>query len=204
MIPAKHSYWFQKVFGLYLRYIAWRDFHKIQIIGNYEDKGLPLLVIANHMSWWDGFWIMLLNRKIMKRKFHVMMLEEQLRRYSFLRMLGAFSIRKRSKTAIDTLQYAANLLKSPGNMVLIFPQGEIQSQHKYPFRFQNGWGRIFANLDQPIQILMIVNIVDYFSQRKPTLKQYLLTLEKSTGFFCPDLQDEYNRFFEDSLKQHKE
>jgi 1-acyl-sn-glycerol-3-phosphate acyltransferase len=202
MIPAKHSYWFQALFMLYLRYIAWRDFHKIQIIGKFEDKGLPLLVIANHMSWWDGFWILLLNRKIMKRKFYVMMLEDQLRQHPFLRKLGAFSIRKRSKSAIDTLQYAAKLLNNPGNLLLVFPQGEIQSQHKHSFQFQMGWGRVFDNLDQPIQILMVANIVDYFSERKPTLQQYLMTLENTTRFVCPDLQNSYNRFYEDCLKKH--
>jgi 1-acyl-sn-glycerol-3-phosphate acyltransferase len=201
MIPAKHSYLFQSFFGLYLRYIAWRDFHSIEIINKFEDRGLPLLVIANHMGWWDGFWILMLNSKVMKRKFYVMMLEEQLRQHPFLRKLGAFSIRKRSKTAMDSLQYAAEILKKSGNLLLIFPQGEIQSQHTYPFRFQSGWGRIFENADQPIQVLMVANIVDYFSERKPTLKQYLYNLEKTTGFICPDLQDEYNRFFEECLKQ---
>ncbi len=204
MIPAQHSHWFQSIFHLYLNFIVKRSFKKIEIKGTVQDKGMPILVIANHMSWWDGFWVLRLNKKVFKRKFHVMMLEEQLRNNQFLSKLGAFSIRKRSKSVIESLQYASNILTNNNNLLLLFPQGVIQSQHQRPFLFEQGWGRIFENLKNPVQVIMIAHLVDYFSSPKPRVNQYINCLTEATEYTCKNLQDEYNAFFEDCVNQQQE
>jgi len=202
MIKARHTPWFQSVFGIYLSWAFRRNFHKMEIHGNIVDKDLPLLVIANHMSWWDGFWMLHLNKKLFKRKFFVMMLEEQLSRNKFLSKLGAFSIKKRSKSATESLNYASNLLKDKSNLFLIFPQGEIQSQHNYPFVFEKGWGRIVLQNENPVQVIMVANIVDYFSHKKPVLRQYVFSPDETKGFTCDELEEKYNTFYKDCM-QHQ-
>ncbi len=200
MIKARHTRWFQSVFGLYLSGAFRRSFKRMDIIGQIEDRGLPILAIANHMSWWDGFWVLNLNNKLFRRKFHVMMLEEQLQKNLFLSRLGAFSIKRKSKSASQSIRYAANLLADNNNFFLIFPQGAIQSQHQFPFVFEKGWGRILLQKENPIQVLMIANIVDYQSYRKPILKQYLFSPEKTSGFTCDELEAQYNSFYKDCIQ----
>jgi len=200
MIKARHTSWFQSVFGIYLSWAFRRNFQRIEIIGDVKDKGMPILAIANHMSWWDGFWILSMNNKLFRRRFHVMMLEEQLRKNLFLSRLGAFSIKRKSKSASQSIRYAANLLSNKNNFFLIFPQGEIQSQHLFPFVFEKGWGRILLQKDNPIQVLMIANIVDYQSFRKPILRQYLYSPEKTSGFNCDELEAQYNAFYQDCIQ----
>ncbi len=200
MIKARHTRWFQTVFGIYMSWAFRRNFKRIDIIGDVKDKGLPILAIGNHMSWWDGFWILDINNKLFQRKFHVMMLEEQLRKNLFLSRLGAFSIKRKSKSASQSIRYAGSLLGSKNNLLLLFPQGKIQSQHQFPFVFEKGWERIFSQNDNPIQVLMIANILDYQSFRKPILKQYLYSPEKTTGFNCDELEAQYNAFYKDCIK----
>ncbi len=72
------------------------------------------------------------NNLVFKRKMHVMMLEEELHKRSFLRKLGAFSIRKNSLSALHSLKYATKILSKPKNLLLLFPQGSFQSAHRYP------------------------------------------------------------------------
>lgn len=93
-------------------------------------EGLPLLVIGNHFCWWDGFIQQRLNKTFFHRTQYVMMLEEQLRRNPVLSRCGAFSVRKNSRDAVRSLDYAASLLNDPANMLIFFPQGRIESIHK--------------------------------------------------------------------------
>ncbi|MFN3554858.1 MAG: lysophospholipid acyltransferase family protein [Bacteroidales bacterium] len=205
MIKARHSKFFQSLFGLYLSAAFRRHFQSMEVIGEVEDKGLPLLIIANHMSWWDGFWILELNKKLFRRRFHVMMLEEQLRQNLFLSRLGAFSIRKRSKSASTSIAYAASLLQDPANLLLIFPQGQIQSQHHHEFSFEQGWGRILNQQDEhPLQIIFVANLLDWGSKQKPILRQYIASPPAGQGFTCDDLEQQYNSFFNDCLSRQKQ
>ncbi|MFW5706793.1 MAG: lysophospholipid acyltransferase family protein [Bacteroidota bacterium] len=204
MIEAKHSRWFNSLFDLYLYYAFKRHFSKIEIVGEVEDRGLPILIIANHISWWDGFWLKHLNKKLFRRQLFVMMLEEQLRKNMFLRKLGAFSIRKGSRDMGNSLAYAANILKDPSHVLFLFPQGEIQSQYEFPLKFQNGWGRILARQQSPIQIVMVAHLLDYLSANKPKLTQYIYSPEQTSGFSCPDLEKTYNDFLAGSLQKQKD
>ncbi len=203
MITASHSRWFQFIFDIYLSRAFKKHFKSLETIGEVEDKGMPVLVIANHISWWDGFWMLSLNKKHFHRNFHVMMLEDQLRKNMFLRQLGAFSLRKRSRDMLESFAYAARLLKQPRNMLLLFPQGEITSQYDYPLDFQKGWGRILSMTHNPLQLLMVVHLLDYFSDPKPTLRQYVFSPEQTTGFNGDELEEQYNDFLQQCLEQQK-
>jgi hypothetical protein len=81
---------------------------------HYSDKfffvgNLPLLMIANHISWWDGFWAMYLNLKVFHKKFYFMMLEDQLLKFRFFQWTGGFSIKKKSREMIESLTYASKI-----------------------------------------------------------------------------------------------
>ncbi len=201
MIEAKHVLWFQYMFSVYLSYSLKLHFRKIDIIGDVKDRDMPFLVISNHISWWDGFWILNMNNKTFKRKFYVMMLEEQLKQNMFLRKLGAFSINKKSKTLFDSLEYASKLLKNKSNMLLFFAQGSIQSQHKRQFVFEKGLDRILKEVDNNIQVLFVANLLDYYSFKKPALNQFLCSPEKTTGFSIQELEEHYNDFYKDSINK---
>lgn len=203
MIVAKHSRWFERIFNIYLAFAFKRSFRKIETVGSIADKGMPMLVIGNHISWWDGFWILRLNQKILRRRFYVMMLEDQLQDNMFLSKLGAFSIRKKSRDMIQSLTYASGILQNPGELLLLFPQGEIHSQYDVPVKFQKGWGRVLSKVNNPIQVLMVVHLLDYFSHAKPTLRQYVFSPDQTENFSCDQLESIYNDFYNQCIVKQK-
>ena len=80
-----------------------RHFREIRYRGQFQDRGKAILLIANHFTWWDGFIQGVLNQNRFQRNFYVMMLEEQLRKFPILRTTGAFSIRKHSRSMLESL-----------------------------------------------------------------------------------------------------
>ena len=200
MIKAKHLFLFYHFFRLNSLWDIKRHFHEVIIEGNYEEKGKPILIIANHMSWWDGFWVVYFRQKVVKRKFHYMMLEDQLRKNWFLRFAGGFSINKNSKTIIETLNYTQKLLEDPKNMVVIFPQGKIESHYKTILKFEKGIQRI-VNKSKNAQVLFMVHLLDYYSFKKPTLHIYFKEAEQ--GIDTADIESQYQIFYTSCLEIQK-
>jgi len=198
ILKAKHNFLIYPFFQFYAVKIIKRNFANIQIIGNFNEKNLPILLISNHISWWDGFWAMYLNLKILKRKFHFMMLEEQLQKFWFFNFTGGFSVNKNSKSIIETLNYTSQLLENNENMVLIFPQGKIQSINNQEIKFEKGIDRILKKTNKKVQLIFMVNLVDYFSNKKPSINMYIKEFEFE-NFDFGEMQNSYNIFFKQSI-----
>jgi len=171
-------------------------FRRVSIHSEVEDLGLPILMLGNHISWWDGFLAQYINLECFKRKFHIMMLEEQLEKRMFLNKTGAYSIKRGSRSVVESLEYTSELLRNSANMVILFPQGKIHSMHEFPVTFEKGWIRIFSNLENPIQVLFFITLIDYFSSRKPYLNIYLYHYD-----YKDQKLEDMNRAFNDYLIQ---
>jgi hypothetical protein len=130
MIEAKHYKFYRFLFNLYINSQIKKYFNRFYVIGkNPEIKdNKSLLVLPNHFSWWDGFFVDLIYRKFFSnRKIYMMVMEETVRRYWFFNKIGAFSINQKSpKDILKSFHYAKNLLNEENNFVVIFPQGELK------------------------------------------------------------------------------
>jgi 1-acyl-sn-glycerol-3-phosphate acyltransferase len=153
------------------------------------------------MSWWDGFWVMYLNLKLLHRRFHFMMLEEQLGKRLFLNKSGGFSIRKGSRSIVETLNYTVELLNDKRNLVLMFPQGEIQSLQTRKFIFEKGIDHIVKRTGDKIQIIFILNLVEYYSNPKPTLFIHLAEYDDSLRL-TGGMEKAYQNFFETVIEEY--
>lgn len=169
MLTANHHRFIYPFFQYYTEYLLKRRFHSVQIFGDFEDRGLPVLLIANHIGWWDGFWAMHLMLKVLHRKFYFMMQEDQLLKYRFFNQTGAFSIRKSSREALQSLSYASSLLEEPSNMVLIYPQGQLHSLYNSDFHFQRGLGRLIGGREGKLHLILSANMIDYWDHPRPSL-----------------------------------
>jgi 1-acyl-sn-glycerol-3-phosphate acyltransferase len=179
-----------------------RNFHSIHFSGKFYDRGKPVLLVANHISWWDGIWVLNYIRHFLHRNFFFMMLEEQLRKNWFFRFTGGFSIRKNSKSVVETINYTAGLLSDQKNAVLIFPTGKIQSLHKNEFIFEKGIEKILQKTKNEIQVIFIVNLVDFFSNPKPALFTYFE--EYSGQFSTSEIQSKFNLFYQICIENQKQ
>lgn len=191
---ASHHFFLYPYFRFYSVWKTKRNFREVNLIGNFDDNKLPILLISNHFSWWDGFWAVYLNEKLFHRAFHFMMLEEQLRKNMFLNKSGAYSVKKGSRSITETIDYTAELLSDKQNLVLLFPQGEIRSLHTPRVIFEKGIEHIIGKCLNEIHILFLVNLVDYFSFDKPSLFMYFREF-KGEERSSRKLEDEYNLFY---------
>lgn len=198
ILKAKHHFLIYPFFKLYTIWKIKRVFNDVEIIGDFLDNEKPVLVIANHISWWDGFWIMYLNLKLLNRKFHFLMLEDQLRKHWFFNYTGGYSINKQSKSIIESLRYTEEILQDRYNMVMIFPQGEITSMHQKNIYFERGAERIINNLGETISVLMTANIIDYFSKPKPSLNIYIQELRENQTDI-KSIEKSYQDFYNESV-----
>lgn len=195
MIHAHHTFVGEAVAGLFAGPLLGRAFHEIRFIGEVEDEGLPVLLLANHFCWWDGFIQYRLNRAFFRRKLYVMMLEEQLARHPILARCGCFSVRKNSRGILESLDYCREVMRSPENMLLLFPQGELQSIHVDAPELQSGIHYLRHRIANDYRILLNVNLPDYGAHRRPSLNCYLRMLGGGAASGSDALRAEWNRFY---------
>ena len=198
IIKARHHFIIYPFFKLYAVYKIRKHFHEVFISGEFREKGLPVLLISNHISWWDGFWAMYLNLKLLHRKFHFMMLEDQLKKYSFFINTGGYSVRKGSRSVIESIDYTVNILSDNRNMVLLFPQGMISSIYEQHIKFERGLERIMKEVQGRVQVIFMANLVDYFSQEKPSLYINIMEFDMADYSF-EIIEKEYNVFYSASV-----
>lgn len=203
MIQARHTAFYVRFFNFYSRLMIRSHFRRVRIIGNINADFMPVLMIGNHFSWWDGFFACYINQMILKKKFHIMMLEEQLRPRMFLNKAGAFSIRRGSRDALESLQYAAGLLSLPENLVVLYPQGEFESLYRYPVKFEKGIEKVSAMAGSSFEVVFYAALMDYFSYRKPSLSIYLKQVSHELSKSSVALEKAYNDFLNDCRSHQK-
>ena len=169
MITARHHSLYARVFDWIRKGLLNRHFRSIHIESKLKEQDGPVLLNANHFSWWDGFIVRYAVPKTLKKKVFVMMLEEELSKRPFLRKVGAFSIKRNSRSAAESIQYARQILENPNHLLLIFPQGQFQSSHQYPLDFEEGWFRILQGAPENTRLVFLAALTDYFANRRPGL-----------------------------------
>lgn len=203
MIKAKHHFLVVLFFRIFTLMKIRRSFHQIIIRGKIDVAETPVLVLANHTSWWDGFWVLYLNIKLLKKKFHFMMDEIELSKRWLFSYTGGFSIAPQSRSIFDTLKYTSGLLSDSRNMVLIFPQGKLYSSITSEVKFKRGIERIETSANIQPKVVFLVMLTDYFQFEKPTLYIYM---EEASSEVIQQKQYEkgYNQFLQQVISQHKE
>ncbi|MBE9585729.1 lysophospholipid acyltransferase family protein [Mucilaginibacter sp. JRF] len=194
MIAPKNNkviHWF---FHRYILRLIDKNFRSFNFNHIEVDQDKSVLLIPNHFSWWDGFMLYYLNHKLFKKRFHIMILEETVSKVFFLKYMGAFSISKNSKSLIESLNYAAELLNDPQNLVVIFPQGKLYSNFVQQVEFDKGVLRVMDKAKQTSQLVFAATFIEYFEYKKPGINVYL---NKSTVNSFNNINQ-----FTDAYQQH--
>lgn len=195
----KFIYWF---FSWYIDFMIKKDFKSFIFnkVDFQTDKSI--LLLSNHFSWWDGFLLFQINRLFFNKKFHVMVTEENYRKISFLRYLGGFSIKKNSRSAVETLRYAGELLNDPNNLVLIFPQGKLYSNHITDVKFEKGLIHLINFSNKSCNYVFVSMFTDYFESRKPFITCYLQNWKAYENIDLEIIKSAFNNHYEKSRQQH--
>ena len=197
LLKAKHNFLIYPFFQFYTKVIIKRKFHSVIIEKKDIDTSKPILLISNHVSWWDGFWAMYINLNLLKKKFYFMMHETQLLEYKFFNQTGGFSISNQYRHIIDSINYSSSILEDKNNLLVIYPQGEINSIYQSNFIFKRGIEKIINQKD--ITLLFSANLIDYFSNSKPSLFTYLEEYNGESNL--KDIEEAYNVFYMNSTQK---
>jgi len=120
------------------------------------------------------------------------MLEEQLRRYWFFQKVGAFSINPLHPKSIKaTFNYMVEILSDNKNVLIFYPQGEIEAYDKRPLKVKEGLKSILGMTNSQVNILPIAFKIKYGNTKKPDLLLRFGDLIPSTT-----LKDDFNYFVE--------
>lgn len=172
MIQAQHRLWADLIFQPGLKWLFKRHFHTIQLLGALPDipPHLPLLLLPNHSTWWDGFFIYFLNKRIFRRTAYLMMLEEQLTKYRFFAKLGAYSIEPKHRQGIaKSLKYTVELLNQETPLICIFPQGELLPWHTRPLGYKRGVEWVLREYGKPIAVLPLAIRTEFLGEKRPNV-----------------------------------
>ncbi len=201
MLAPRRNKIIYSFFSWVISYLIRADFRKFDFNRVGFDESRAVLILSNHLSWWDGFWIFQINRLHFKKRFHVMITEENYEKVWFLKYLGSFSVKKNSRSIIETLEYAGNLLDDPRNLVLIFPQGQLHSGHIDQIQFQKGLMNMINTSSKKFQYIFSANFVDYFKHRKASVTCYLHEWEGAEFTSLQLIKSAYNKHYEASRQK---
>lgn len=173
MIKAHHKWSAEKIFRIYVYKLLRKHFASITLLGQFPklDPILPTILIPNHNTWWDGFFVYFLNETVAKQNIYLMMLDEQLKKYPFFSQVGAYGINPDNpKSTLTSLKYTLDLLKestSPKSMVCIFPQGELQPWDPERMTFMPGVEWIIKKWNNPVNLVPLAIRVEFLEHQLP-------------------------------------
>ncbi|MBC7419873.1 MAG: 1-acyl-sn-glycerol-3-phosphate acyltransferase [Bdellovibrio sp.] len=159
--------WALKLLNVYLAFRYRASFHSVNVdVSAVQGKVVSdqsVLFIANHSSWWDGFFVFEVFKKLkLKKEFKIVMLESELKKFPFFRLCGAVGLIPKN------LQHNEKIFKELKNYcVCFFPQGHLTPQNERPLIFRAGINDLIREL-HPVQIIVIGVHIEPLHFMKPT------------------------------------
>jgi isopentenyl-diphosphate delta-isomerase len=133
----------------------------------------PILFIANHLGWWDGFVLREVQRRIRPRApLFITMTGENLRKFSGLRLMGSIDVGRDSPTALRrALRFFEEQRRVSSDFTtVLFPQGALWPARRRPLGFRRGI-TTFVRLLAPVTVIPVA--IDYELFDRPTPGAFL-------------------------------
>ena len=202
--PAK--LWGLKVFGYCMTKVMRLFFVNKMVIKPVDIKPDHSYILScNHFGFGDGFisyylaYHQLVKQGKMKR-LYIMSLKKQMEMHWWLQYMGSFSVDPGKVSVAESLAYAAEVLSEPGNLLLFFPQANLESCHIQTIEFQNGLAEIVPRIKGNCQLLWSSNIVEYFESIKPSVYFNMLDCGTNHDFDFEKMKQQVNEHHKKALK----
>lgn len=179
--------------GWYLKF----RFNKIVFNRIHIKPGYSYLLMCNHFSFLDGVLAYYLCDQIFRddkrmKSMHIMSLKKQLLKNKWLKLLGSFSIDPGKRSIKESFEYAGSILSKPGNLLLFYPQGNLESCHIRKIKFEDGIKEIIPEINGNCQLIWSSNIIEYFESVAPSIYFNLLDCKTNHEFNFEKLKQEVN------------
>jgi hypothetical protein len=157
---------FRRVVRRYFR----RQFRAVRVSRPERLRGVtgPLIVYANHGSWWDPMVCVLLAEELMpERRHYAPMDAAALERYGILKRVGIFPVEM--KTARGAAQFLRTGLRilGDGGVLWVTPQGRFADARERPLEFKPGLAALAARVPGGCTVLPLAIEYTFWDERMP-------------------------------------
>ncbi len=157
---------FRRIVRRYLR----RGFHGVRVRGGERLAGVsgPLIVYANHGSWWDPMLSILLAEEMLPGRRHYAPMDARaLARYGILRRVGMFGVEMESaRGAVRFLRTGAAIVGG-GGVLWVTPQGRFVDARVRPLGFKPGLAALAARVGEGCMVLPLAIEYTFWDERTP-------------------------------------
>lgn len=138
--------------------------------GQPEVPAGPLVVFANHPSWWDGIAFVLLAQALFPgQQMYAPMAAEALARYRFMRRIGVFGVQAgTTRGAAGFLRAAGAVLATPGAMLWVNAPGRFMDVRDRPVPVLPGLARL-AEMAPHASFLPLALDYPFWGEPRPEL-----------------------------------
>jgi 1-acyl-sn-glycerol-3-phosphate acyltransferase len=135
-------------FAGYLHWYIGRHFHAMRLANGdrFPSTTGPLIVYANHASWWDPLSLILLSRHFLPGARHYGPMDAAaLKRYGMFHKLGLFPVESGTpRGAAQFLGAAREILSTPNSVLWVTPEGRFTDIRTRPPVFRPGLAALVA------------------------------------------------------------
>lgn len=169
--------------------------------------GHSYLLMCNHFSFLDGLLAFYLCNKIMwkeggMKRLYIMSLKKQMEKNSWLRYFGSFSIDPGRRSMTESFEYAAEILSEPGNLLLFYPQGKLETSHIRHIAFETGIAEIIPKIKGNSQLIWCSILMDYFESVKPSVYYNMADCGTNHNFDFEALKEKVNQSHLEAIKKN--
>jgi len=132
--------------------------------------GTPLLLVANHSSWWDGFILRDVQRRFRPRsRLFTLMTTRELRRHPYLRWMGCVGMEPgNAASVLRAFRRLRDEARHDRDAVFaVFPQGSIWPATRRPLGFERGVS-VLASLLAPVTVVPVGIQLEALNRAAPT------------------------------------
>jgi len=160
------------LFSIYLRWYMRRHFHCLRVAnaGRIPPQAHPLILFANHASWWDPLTAMVLGQTVLPRREHYAPMDQvALEHYSIFRPMGFFPVdNATARGAAQLLRAGRQVLSRPGSVLWITPESQFQDVRKRPVTFRPGLGALMTRTGRLTCVPIAIEYV-FWNERLPEI-----------------------------------
>lgn len=129
--------------------------------------GRPVVVYANHPSWWDPAVVMVLAPRLFPgHEMYGPIEAAQLQRYRFFRRVGLFGVPEGRAGAARFLAASSRILADPSRMLWITAQGRFADPRERPLGLKTGVAHLLAR-EPRIMALPLALEYPFWSEKRP-------------------------------------
>ena len=156
---------FTRIVRLYFR----RHFRSVMVqhVERLATASGPLIVYANHSSWWDPMVSILLAQTLLPgRRHYAPMDAEALARYPILRKLGIFPVEMTTARGAAQFLRTGQAILRDGGVLWVTPQGRFADPRAWPLAFKPGLAALALRVPE-VTLLPLAIEYTFWDERLP-------------------------------------